>query len=175
MRMVRTLSFCLLLLLSSLALAQNTPPKESRVSDLKWLAGHWDCEGKFASGKSISAKVSFEMILDGHWILFRHDDNPPFSYHALSEWGWDQKSDQFVSLVEDSAGGARVFYSSGWDDGKLLWEGGSLDANATHSERFEFMKLDENAFQVTYSYLKNGTWTQVDTSRCTRGKLEPEK
>ena len=133
------------------------------------------CEGKFTSGKSISANLSFETTLDDNWILFRHDDNPPFSYHALSEWGWDQKSQQFVSLVEDSAGGARAFYSSGWKDGKLLWEGGSLGLGSTHSERFEFTKLDENAFQVAYSYSKNANWTPIDTSQCTRVKLEPAK
>ncbi|HEX5315639.1 MAG TPA: hypothetical protein VFX22_03225 [Candidatus Kapabacteria bacterium] len=119
--------------------------------------------------------MSFETTLVDHWILFRHDDNPPFSYHALSEWGWDQKSQQFVSLIQDSAGGARAFYSSGWTDGKLLWEGGSLGPDPTHSERFEFAKIDENTFQVAYSYLKNGNWMAVDTSRCTRIKLEPAK
>lgn len=153
--------------------AQNAPSDTSPIAQLHWFTGHWACEGKFASGKSISANLNFETSLDDHWILFRHDDNPPFSYHALSEWGWDQKSQQFVSLIQDSAGGARVFYSSGWKDGKFLWEGGSLSANFTHSERFEFTKIDVDTFLVSYSYLKSGNWMAVDTSRCTRVKVPP--
>ena len=43
-------------------------------------------------------------------MLFRHDDRPPFSYQALSEWGWNEKGQQYVSTVEDSTGGIRWFY-----------------------------------------------------------------
>jgi hypothetical protein len=155
------------------ASAQQQPDTSSRISELNWFSGNWTCAGKFTSGKSISAKVSFESTLDGKWILFRHDDDPPFKYHALSEWGWEKKSQRFLSLIQDSTGGVRAFYSPGWDGAKLLWEGGALSSEQPSSERFEFTRLDDSAFQVSYSYRKNEDWVSVDTSRCIRVKAKP--
>jgi len=172
--MTKALLSCLLVFVfAPLCLAQQQPATSSQISELRWFVGHWNCEGKFASGKSISANASFEATLDDHWILFRHDDNPPFNYHALSEWGWSDKSQQFVSLIQDSGGGARAFYSSGWTGAKLRWEGGAFNPDQAHSERFEFSKLDNDAFQVAYSYFKDGKWISVDASKCTRVNLSP--
>jgi hypothetical protein len=164
--------------LSTAAQCQTASP-ENGMADLQWFSGHWSCDGKFAgSGKAISADLSFESVLDGKWILFSHDDRPPFSYHALSEWGWDDKGKQFVSTVQDSGGGIRVFYSRGFKDSKLVWDGKALgNADATN-ERFEFVKNGADRFTVSYSFQKDGQWRAVDTSICTRkgqSTLEPAK
>jgi hypothetical protein len=146
----------------------NASIKKS-VADLQWFSGHWSCDGKFAgSGKAISADVSFEPALENKWMLFRHDDRPPFSYHALSEWGWDEKGQRYVSTVQDSTGGARVFYSHGFSDSKLVWDGKALGSSDGPSERFEFVKNGPNIFTVSYSFQKDGQWRAVDTSTCTR-------
>jgi len=86
------LSFVLFLALAIAAQCQTkqaqAAPSGKSIADLQWFSGHWSCDGKFVgSGKAISADLSFEPALDGKWILFRHDDRPPFAYHALSEWG----------------------------------------------------------------------------------------
>lgn len=48
-------------------------------------------------------------------ILFRHDDEPPFNYHAWPEWGWDANTREFVSSSQDITGGTRLFRSqAGW-------------------------------------------------------------
>jgi hypothetical protein len=107
-------------------------------------------------------------VLENKWILFRHDDRPPFSYHALSEWGWDEKGQQYVSTVQDSTGGIRLFYSDGFSDSKLVWEGQALGNPAARAERFEFIKNSPKSFTVSYSFQKDGQWQQVDTSVCTR-------
>jgi len=163
----------LFLSLASLALAtaaqSQTTSTGKGVADLQWFSGHWSCDGKFiGSGKVISADVSFEPALENKWILFRHDDRPPFSYHALSEWGWDEKGQQYVSTVQDSAGGARLFYSHGFVDSKLVWEGKALGYPAASGERFEFTKNGANGFTVSYSFQKDGQWQRVDTSVCSR-------
>ena len=162
------LSFALFLSLAIAAQCQTASTNKS-VADLQWFSGHWSCDGKFAgSGKPISADVSFEPVLESKWMLFRHDDRPPFSYHALSEWGWDEKGQQYISTVQDSTGGIRLFYSHGFSDSKLVWDGKALGNPSAPAERFEFAKNDSNVFTVSYSFQKDGQWRAVDTSICTR-------
>jgi hypothetical protein len=162
------LLFLSCLLLTNAAQGETTSTGKS-VADLQWFSGRWSCEGKFiGSGKAISADVSFEPVLENKWILFRHDDRPPFSYHALSEWGWDEKGQQYVSTVQDSTGGVRLFYSDGFSESKLVWEGQALGNSAARAERFEFTKNGPKSFTVSYSFQKEGQWQHVDTSVCTR-------
>jgi hypothetical protein len=150
------------------AQGQTTAPSKG-INDLQWFLGRWSCDGKFiASGKAISADVSFEPVLENKWILFRHDDHPPFSYHALSEWGWDEKEQRYISTVQDSVGGVRLFYSDGFLDSKLLWEGKALRNPAAGGERFEFTKNGVNSFTVSYWFQKDGQWKAVDSSFCSR-------
>jgi hypothetical protein len=161
--------FILLFLAVSIASECQTASSSQRVADLVWFSGHWSCEGKFeGSGKAISADLWFESMLESKWMLFHHDDRPPFSYHALAEWGWDEKGQRYVSTIEDSTGGIRVFYSIGFSASKLVWDGGALGSPATSSERFEFTKAGPNTFTVSYSFQKDSQWKVVDTSTCTR-------
>ncbi len=162
------LLFALFLILAFTARAQTTPTKKG-IADLQWFSGHWSCDGKFTrSGKSISADLSFESALENKWMLFRHDDRPPFSYHALSEWGWDEKGQQYVSTVQDSTGGVRVFYSPGFSGSSLVWDGKALGNSAAPAERFEFAKDGANSFTVRYSFQQDGQWQDVDSSTCLR-------
>jgi hypothetical protein len=149
----------------------QTASANKSLSDLQWFAGHWSCDGKFIrSGKAISADLSFELALEDKWMLFRHDDRPPFSYHAISEWGWDEKGQRYVSTVQDSTGGIRLFYSPGFADSKLVWDSKALGDPAAPAERFEFIKNSPDIFTVSYSFQKGGQFQAVDTSTCTRKK-----
>ena len=147
----------------------ETASRSNGIAELQWFSGQWSCDGKFAgSGEAISADLSFEPALDGKWILFHHDDRPPFSYHALSEWGWDEKAQQYISVIQDSTGGIRLFYSPGFADSRLVWDGKALENSAAPSERLEFVKNGPNTFTVSYSFQQKGEWHAVDTSNCTR-------
>ena len=147
----------------------ETASRSNGIAEMQWFSGQWSCDGKFTrSGKSISADLSFESTLDNKWMLFRHEDRPPYSYHALSEWGWDEKGQQYVSIVEDSTGGVRLFYSRGFSGSRLVWDGKALGNSADPAERFEFRKDGANAFTVGYSYEQNGQWQDVDSSSCLR-------
>jgi hypothetical protein len=162
------LSLALFLALS-LNVQGQTAPANKGIADLQWFSGPWSCDGKFTrSGKSISADLSFESALENKWILFRHDDRPPFSYHALSEWGWDEKGQQYVSTVQDSTGGIRLFYSRGFSGPKLVWDGKALETPTASAERFEFAKDGPNTFTVKYSFQQGGQWQDVDSSTCVR-------
>ena len=161
-------TFAALFLLSFEAMAQHSPsdPK-SAVASLVYFTGDWDCNGKFdSSGKAIAARQHFAIDLDGTWMLFRHDDKPPFNYHALSEWGWNANRKELVMLAQDSIGGARVFSSKGWEGSTLQWDGDALDNGAAPGQRFTFERLDERHFRVSYYTRKENTWTRVDSSAC---------
>jgi hypothetical protein len=123
------------------------------ISSLAYFTGDWECAGKFdSSGKTIEA----------------HDDKPPFSYHALAEWGWDSVQKEFVMTVQDSAGGVRLFHSNGWNSTQLQWDGDAVGGASDPDQRFSFERLDERHFKVSYFTLKNGGWSRVDSSTCSK-------
>jgi len=146
-----------------------TPELKPALASLAYFSGDWDCSGKFdVSGKTIEAHQHFETELDGAWMTFRHDDKPPFAYHALSEWGWDAAQKKFVMLAQDSAGGARLFYSSGWDSALLQWDGDAVGSTSSPTQRFSFERLDDRHFKVSYFTLKNNVWSRMDASTCSK-------
>lgn len=153
----------------SIPLHAATPELKPQLSPLAYFIGDWACSGKFdANGKSIDAHQRFEVDLGGAWIMFRHDDTPPFDYHALSEWGWDATQKKFVMTVQDSIGGVRVFYSAGWNSTQLQWDGDAVGNASSPMQRFTFDRLDERHFKVSYFFLKNGAWSRMDSSTCTK-------
>ena len=87
---------------------------------------------------------------------------------CIRDRGWDEKGQQYISTVQDSTGGIRLFYSHGFSDSKLVWDGKALGNPSAPAERFEFAKNDSNVFTVSYSFQKDGQWRAVDTSICTR-------
>lgn len=124
------------------------------------FVGRWHCDRKFASNaKPIAANLVFESILDGKFMLFRHDDEPPFSYHAWSEWGWDASTRQFISTTQDSTGGIRLFVSPGWVGQILTWSGGSLPDSM--DQRFVFERLGDRKFRVSYFHKKEDSWPWI--------------
>jgi len=164
------LSLALLVFSPALALPQAppSPANPSPLAALQPFVGEWDCAGKFAaSGKPIEAHLSFQYDLEEHWIVFRHDDKPPFSYHAVAHWGWDEARKDFVMLVEDSGGGARVFRAPAVQEKQIEWTGDSLDSPNPPAQRFAFKMLDAGHFSVSYSVLRGTSWTLVDSSTCT--------
>jgi hypothetical protein len=151
--------------------SRQQPPAaaESAVAPLSVFLGEWNCAGKFAgSGKAIEAHLTFTSDLEGKWILFRHDDKPPFSYHALAEWGWDKDHSEFVMFVQDSAGGVRKFHSAGFQANQLVWDGDALRLPAKDDQRFTFQTIDAAHFHVSYFVLRDSAWKLVDSSSCAK-------
>jgi len=85
------------------AFCQTKTDNPEGVKSLEYFVGDWHCDGKFNSnGKGISAKLHFESVLDGRFMIFKHDDEPPFGYHAHAYWGWDKAGAQFLSTIHSS-------------------------------------------------------------------------
>jgi hypothetical protein len=158
--------------------AQAPPASASRLQELTYFLGDWDCSGKFTrSGAAIEAHLQFESILGESFILFHHDDKPPHNYHAWSEWGWDPAGKQFFSTIQDSTGGTRTFRSVGWQQDRLTWEGGSPASDAPaglpqkfpgNDQQFVFERISPKQFRVSYAVRKDADWATVDVSTCTR-------
>jgi len=166
--LVVAVAFCVALLASA-ATQSRGPELKPAISALGYFTGDWNCSGKFdKSGRVIEAQEAFQPDLEGAWILFRHDDKPPFGYHALAEWGWDSVLKQFVMTVQDSAGGVRSFHSHGWDSAGLVWDGDSASSSSAVTQRFSFERLDDRHFKVSYFTLKDGQWSRVDSSTCNK-------
>jgi len=112
---------------SSTAQSRVTPQLKDPISPFGYFIGDGECSGKFdSSDKTIEAHQHFAAELDGAWMIFRHDDKPPFGCHALAEWGWDAYQKQFAMTVQDSTRGLRLFRSNGWGSGTLQWTGGAV-------------------------------------------------
>lgn len=163
---VRSSYSCLALFVMLLPCSSRSQQQErnEHLKPLAFFSGDWNCKGKFSSGAPIAAKLHYEPILGGAFMLFRHDDHPPHAYHAWAQWGWDLERNQFIGVYEDSTGGVRIFRSNGWRDGLLQWFGGVLPDSA--DQRFEFERMGEKQFRVSYSYKKNSSWIAVDSSVC---------
>jgi hypothetical protein len=148
---------------------QNTTPAPSPLAPLAPFLGEWTCAGKFeGSGKAIGAHVSLRYDLNQHWIVFRHDDKPPFAYHALSQWAWDEAHKEFVMVVEDSGGGVRVFRAPAGDK-EVVWTGDAMGSEKPPAQRFTFRTIDARHFFTSYSVLRGTAWILVDSSTCSAG------
>ena len=157
------------LVLTSGAAAQNTnltvaptpkPQAKKPVplpADLTaFFSGDWEGAGEFASGKKIEADASFRAELDNQWLFYRHTDRAPNSYKTFGTWGFDRESGKFVMLASDNSGGARLFISEGWKDGKIVFLKNSLLAPVTFYERFTFEKQSDKTFKMTYESSRDG-------------------
>jgi hypothetical protein len=163
--------FACVFLMSAFSVAQvaATPEVKPALASLAYFVGDWDCSGKFdSSGKVIEAVQHFAPELGGTWMVFRHDDKPPFNYHAVSEWGWDATKKEFLMTVQDSGGGARLFHSNGWNSVQLQWDGDAIDSASAPAQRFSFECLDDRHFKVSYFTRKADGWSRMDASTCTK-------
>jgi len=129
-----------------------------------YFTGHWHCTGAFASGKPIASDLTFTPDLDDHWLVYRHDDQLPNRYHALSLWGIDAHTNRLVSVIHDNFGGVRFFVSPGWDGQRVVFED-----DASHA-RFTYTVDTPTAFRMRYEVTPDsgGTWALGDSLRCTR-------
>lgn len=139
------------------------------IQPLAFFVGRWICEGKFVkSGKAISAMETFRPELDGNWLVMRHDDQAPFTWHSLEVWGYDAKTALFNYYNFDNFANARHYTSAGWSGDKLVWTWSTVAASS-YVDRFVYERHGDAEYQVSYFSSKDGgPWTEGDTSICRR-------
>ncbi|GHM99125.1 hypothetical protein WSM22_06150 [Cytophagales bacterium WSM2-2] len=158
---MKLLQLLIFLITFSAAQAQS---KKLPADFINFFVGNWAGEGEFASGKKISADLSFKLSLDSTWITYEHTDKLPNKYKALSMWGVDAQTGQFVAYAFDNFHGHRKFASNGWKDGKLI-----LTANEFYTQaglvfqHFIYEKLTDKSFKMTFETSKDGiSWKMGD-------------
>lgn len=112
--------------------------------------------------------MAFQPDLEGAWLMVRHDDRPPNTFHAVEFWGFDKTTGQFVAVVNDSFGGMRIFTSPGWQENRLTWTGDTL-APEKPKQHFLFDKKRPREFVVTFELSREeGGWRPIDVLTCTK-------
>lgn len=154
---------CLISLLPFSAMASTDAP----FGDFSDLQGAWTCHGVFpASGKTIDSTVRFALDLDGKALVKHHDDtSPPALYHALEAWGYDAKNQRYNATILDSFGGARLFSSEGWKDGRLVWNSAPEVKPAQH---FIYVREGREGLRIDWEVERNGAFVIGDTLHCSR-------
>ncbi len=127
-----------------------------------YFQGEWLGAGEFASGKRIEANVSFNLELGGNWMIHRHIDKAPNKFQSVAFWGVERNHQFLTMMLVDNFKNIREFRSTGFSDDTLVFEDvpqvtiSSDDATARRRERFTFIKLKSDLFQMTYESNTNG-------------------
>lgn len=163
--------FAATLLLQACASAP-VPPRpalQPALAPLAGFIGSRHCAGSFLkSGKAISSTEIVSADLSGYWLTLRHADEPPFTFQALEQWGYDPKAGRFVAYIYDNFGGVRQFASPGWEGDRFTWT--NVETSAPKRDRFVFEKQPNGAYRFTYEVSSDGnTWTGVDSLTCSAG------
>jgi hypothetical protein len=181
-RIIRLPSATATLLLAAIVLASPgsatpySPPVAGSVptaaaadslKPLHFFAGRWACAGEFPrTGRHIASEERFAPDLMGRWLVMRHDDRPPFAYHALEAWGYDASQKRFINYLFDNVPQVREYVSPGWVGSRLTW---TLRAQSGKGDRFVFERKSGSEYQVDYSVTLEGkAWILVDTLKCQR-------
>ena len=157
---------CLVLCLYAITTAAAEPPSPDLVAaTAAKLLGTWQCAGAFANGKPIESQMTFESVLGGKWISYRHDDRPPNRYAAIGLWG-KGTSHPFEATIFDNFGGHRLFVSEGWIANALTLENA---ADPAKRQRFIFSMTDDGGLRMEYRVSRDGgEWTLGDYLNCKR-------
>jgi hypothetical protein len=139
-------------------------PHKLDTNFVHYFLGNWRGEGEFSNGRKIAAKINFSLSLDGAWLVRNHVDEPPNGYKAVSYWGVDRVTGQFVATEFDNFQGHRTFTSDGWVGNRIV-----LTTNASQAgglllyQHFIFERISETSFKMTFETSKDGQlWKMGD-------------
>lgn len=162
----------MMILAMSVAIGAASPaPQDSEVTMNAFFAGAWGCVGAFSNGKPLEADMRFTPVADGKWLQYEHADRAPGLFKAAALWGTERRSGRLISMMSDSGGGARLFVSDGWKNGKMVLTIDTLLQPPTRPERFTFERESATTFRMTWeTSLDAVTWKMGDYLVCTKAK-----
>jgi hypothetical protein len=148
------------------ALTAAAAPAGQGMAPMRFLAGTWDCAGKFpASGKPIASTIRFDFDVGGEVLVKHHDDKPPGAYHAIENWV-AKRDGGYAAAIVDAYSAVREFDTSGWHGNVLTWQSGP---GIVPEQRFVYSRLGRDTFRLDWGVSKDGkTWTVGDTLTCKR-------
>ena len=139
---------------------------------ISYFAGNWSGKGKFASsGKDLESDFSFVPDPETQSLLVRQKEKPPNTFRFVALWSIDSVSGQPVMLlVSNHDSGGRMFRSTGWNDGKIIFQSGPELHASFALERFTFERESTTVFHTTYemSFDQGKNWTVGDHQTFTK-------
>jgi hypothetical protein len=147
--------------------------KGSVPADLmNYFAGKWSGKGQFAnSGKELESDFSFVPDLENQCLVVRQKERSPNTFQFMALWSVDSVSEQWVMMmVSNHDGGARLFRTDGWHDGKLVFQSVPELHSSFALERFTFERQSTTVFRTTYemSFDDGKTWKIGDRQTFTK-------
>jgi hypothetical protein len=147
------------------------PAAAASPDGLDVFVGAWSCAGHFtANNQPISAHLAISRDAATNALLVRHDDDPPFAYHALEMWT-AMKSGGLRASIADAFTGMRWFAADGWNGSTLTWR---RPAGGAVEEQFSYVVDPKGDLRVDWSTAgKDGTMVVGDTIACRKSGSSP--
>ena len=159
-RVLRTLLAVLLI-----GAGGNARAQQYTKSDLyRYFAGSWKGTGKFASGKEISADLSFSVGLDSAFLVSRHKDLAPNRFLADGYWKVDAASGKVSVWLFDNSGEQRLLSGDGLhNDSLVISRSFEVKGRGNVVERFVYQITDASHFRMAYEVsVGEKPWRMVD-------------
>jgi hypothetical protein len=159
-------------------LAADAPPGPNpKLKELKYFSGNWSCKGTgFAfmgtPEHKTAANVEAAWTLDGYWLSLRYrETKTSINAHPVDVrifWGWDEQQKKFASGSVDNFGSYSIQSSTGWEGGKMTFEGDMHTSGGTLKTRDVFTKVSATKLHHMAEAEMDGKWTKMDEEDCTK-------
>ena len=138
---------------------------------LEYFKGDWSGAGKFAkSGRVVESDFSFVADAKNECLIVRQKERAPNTFQYLALWSFDPANNNLVMLSTGNSGAELLrSVSSGWQDGKLVFQSAPELKDPSGFERFTFERKSKDSFTATYEMSSDGqTWRIGDIQTFTR-------
>ncbi|BCT93150.1 hypothetical protein LYSHEL_21730 [Lysobacter helvus] len=135
-----------------------------------FFTGEWQGTGKFADGRTITARVNAHPANSNGALIYVHDDEPPSRFHSTALWA--ARDGSTLSTEANSSGGFRVFVATEVTDtriafisrGQLSQLLNAMPNSANKQERVTYEITSPNSYKMTFeAKVAGGPWRLVDS------------
>jgi hypothetical protein len=134
------------------------------------FAGRWQCAGGTPSGKSLSAKLAFSELPDGHGLASTHVDDAPATYWHHTVWASDARTSRLLNIgVSGSTQSANtsplVLIATHWSTDSVTFDSDSTKAPRS---RFVYTAPSNTTIKMAWYLGRGDRWALGDSLICRR-------
>lgn len=164
-----------LLIVSSLALAQEAPKPAPELSQLKYFAGTWTCSGNapdspFGPAHKTESTVTGKWDLGGFWltgtVAEKKTESNKQPVKGMFHTAYDAKGKQFAMIWVDNFGTWATEMSPGWQGDTSVWTGDQMLMGEKVSARDTFVKKSDTEYAHKYELNLKGQWSLITDETC---------
>jgi len=160
------------------ALAAEAPPMPApgpEYGQLAFFAGEWSCTGRadespMGPAHATAATVHVKKELGGFWYTGQYEETKTSGnqhpMHFAFFWGYDSAAKVFTLDGFDTMGGRSHETATGWQDGKLVFDGTSAGNGPPTPFRDTFTKKDNATLEHSGEMQVEGKWVHLDQETC---------